>query len=158
MTDPTLPREAGATGAVIPRDSIPEDPSLAELLKRLADDGRLLFRQEIQLATQEVQATVTTLARSSGLLAGGLLVLVLGLLVLLVFVILALGRLLGGEYWLSTLIMGGLLSIGGVALLLAGRRGLAKESLTPSETVESVRESGEWARAEARQIRQDLTS
>ena len=134
-----------------------EPQGIATLVRQLAEDSRVLLQQEIALAKLEVRQTVTAVARSSGLIAGGVLFLVLGLLVLLVFVIIALGALLGDEYWLSTLIVGSVLALLGAVLLMTGRKGLKADHLKPERTASSVRETREWAADEARDFKRQLT-
>lgn len=126
------------------------------LLGSLANDGRALLRQEIELAKIEVQETALRLARSSAFVAAGVLFLCLGLVVLLVFAVLALGRLLGGEYWLSSLIFGVLFAIVGIGLMIVGRRGARSDQLKPTRTIASVRETTEWAGAEVQELKRDL--
>jgi hypothetical protein len=144
-SSPTPPEPAG-------------DPSLAALVRQLADDGRTLIQQELTLAKAEVQQNVVSFARNAAVMAAGGMLLVLGLLILLVFLILGLGRLLGGQYWLSTLIVGALFAVAGGVTILVGRRGLRKDELKPTRTAQSLRESTEWAKAEAQQLKRDLAT
>ena len=130
---------------------------LGGLIKRLADDGRALVRQEVELAKIEVRSSVTAVARGSVFVAAGALFLVLGLLVLLVFALLGLGRLLDGQYWLSSLIIGGILSLGGVVLLLMGRKAAARDALRPDRAIAEAKETKEWARSEMSELKSDLS-
>jgi uncharacterized membrane protein YqjE len=145
-TPPALPAEAGAS-----------EPSLPQLLRALLQDGQTLIRQELELARLEIQRSASRLARQSAFVAAGGFLIALGLLVLLVFVILALGVLLGDRYWLSTLIVGTLLCVGGLGVVLKGRRGLKEDSLKPDKTLQSLQETGTWAKAEAAEMKRDLT-
>ena len=132
------------------------DRSIPALLRQLAEDGRALVQQEIDLAKLEIRTSVTGIGKNAALIAGGLPLLALGGIVLIVFLILALGRLLGGEYWLSTLIVGGAATLAGLLLLLAGRRGMQRAELRPSSTVASLRENREWASGEIRDVKREL--
>lgn len=147
MPEPTV-KEDGSTG-----DS---SRSVGALLGRLAEDGRALLQQEIELAKIEVQDTALRLARSSAFIAGGVLFLGLGLVVLLVFAVLALGRILGGEYWLSSLIIGVLFAGLGAVLMAIGKRGARRDELKPTKTIASARETTEWARTEVQDLKRDL--
>lgn len=129
---------------------------LGGLIKQLADDGRALVRQEVELAKMEVTSSVAALARGSIFVAAGLLFVVLGLLVLLVFALLGLGRLLNGQYWLSSLIIGGSLSLIGAILLIYGRRTAARDDLRPQQTIAAARETKEWATSEVAELKSDL--
>lgn len=138
---------------------VPDEPptaGLGGLIRRLADDGRALVRQEVELAKIEVRSSVVAVARGSIFVAAGVLFLVLGLLVLLVFALLGLGRLLDGQYWLSSLIIGGLLTILGGGLTLYGRRAAARDDLRPDRTIASARETKEWAKNEVAELKSDL--
>ena len=134
-----------------------QGPGLGTLFKQLADDGRILVRQEIGLATLEVRTGALRVAKESAIITAGALLIGLGLVVLFVFLILLLGRLLGDRYWLSTLIVGSVLVAGGLAVLLIGRRGLRNNSLKPRRAVESIHETRQWAASTADQIRRDLS-
>lgn len=135
----------------------PRDPdSLGQLIKSLASDGQALIRQEIDLARTELQDSAVSLAKGSALVAAGLLFAALGGLVLLVFAVLALGALLDGRYWLSSLIVGGILALIGVVLLLMGRRGMSEGSLKPEKSLETLRDTGDWARVEAQDFKNEI--
>lgn len=137
-------------------DADEESRSLGPLLRRFADDGRALLQQEIQLAKREVLRSALALLRGSAFIAIGALFVALGLLVLLVFAVLALGRLLGGEYWLSSLIIGGALALIGAILLLVGRSGIKGDDLKPVKTIGSVRDTAAWAQDEARELKREI--
>jgi hypothetical protein len=133
------------------------DPTMGALVRRLAEDGRSLIHQEVDLAKSEVQDALRRIATNGALIGGGAFLLALGGAVLIVFVVLALGRLLGGQYWLSTLLVGGVLSLAGTTLLLIGRRGLRRGSLAPRRTLESLDENRRWAQREAEKMKQELS-
>lgn len=133
-----------------------DELGLGDLVRRLADDGRSLLRQEIALAKLELRESVISFARGSLFLAVGLLLLGVGMIVLLVFVILALGGLLDGQYWLSTLIVGASLAALGAILLLVGKRRMARGGLKPEHAIASARDTKDWAAHEARQLKNDL--
>ena len=152
------------TGSSIPIE--PERPngaaageaSLSTLLRQLADDGRTLVQQEIILAKAELGANARSFVKRAAMVLIGLVLIGLGFLVLLAFVVLALGRLLGDEYWLSSLIVGLALAAAGGITAIVGKRGLEETDLKPQQAVATLRESTDWARAEAGQMRRELTS
>lgn len=134
------------------------DRSVAEMIKSLASDGSELLRQEIRLARVEIKENVRSFAAHLGQMAAGGGVAVTGLLVLVAFAIIGLGLLLGGEYWLSALIVAvALLGTGGL-MVMTGVRKLGRTSVAPTETIESVRATGDWARHEIREFRAELSS
>jgi hypothetical protein len=140
-----------AQPAAEPEASVP----LTSLLRKLAEEGQALVRQEIALAKAEVRESVNAALRSAGLLVGGVTLIAVGLVVLLVFVILALGVLLGGRYWLSTLLVGMAFALSGLLLLRRGQSRLQQASVVPERTVETLQETADWATAEARRITGD---
>lgn len=130
--------------------------SLGTLIKSLASDGQTLIRQEVDLARTELTDSAISLAKGSAFVAVGLIFAALGGLVLLVFAILGLGALLDGRYWLSTLIVGGVLALIGIVLLLIGKRGMANDSLKPDRSLETLQETSSWARIEAQDFKKEI--
>ncbi len=156
----------------MPKDTLPPPPddplplyarpehrpgSLGALLRQLADDGRILVQQEIALAKAEVRSSVLGIGKGAALIGLGAAILLVGLLVLIAFLVLGLGVLLDERYWLSSLIVGGLLALLGAITVIAGRKGLQKQALTPHRTIETLRDNTDWARAEAEEIKRELT-
>ncbi|MEO7825922.1 MAG: phage holin family protein [Allosphingosinicella sp.] len=125
--NPGRQRRLTESGAEIeprnPENSPHADPRLVPLLRRLGSDGSGLIRQEIALAGIELRSSAVTVAKQSALLILGGILILIGLLMLIEFAVLALGRLLG-NYWLSSLIVGGVFTLGGIALIVWGRRAL----------------------------------
>lgn len=149
---PAVPEPVAA-----PVEKAESEPSLTQLIRSLLQDSQTLIRQELELAKLELQHSAMRLARQSAFMAIGGFLIALGLLVLLVFVIILLGVLLGDRYWQSTLIVGLVLCLGGLLVLRKGRRAFGRDSLKPDETIESLQDVRDWARLEARTMKQDLT-
>jgi uncharacterized membrane protein YqjE len=146
-------------GDIVDPDTSPDrEPSLGTLFKQLADDSRILIRQEVSLAKAEIGESALTLAKNGLLIGLGTGMLAVGLLVLTAFLVLGLARLLDGNYWLSSLIVGGTLGLIGGITVLAGKRGLQQDEVRPEQTVESVRETRDWAQAEAEQVKRNLAT
>ncbi len=131
--------------------------SLSTLFRQLADDGRTLIQQEIALAKAEVRSSVVGAVKGAAIMALGVGLLLVALLVLIAFLVLGLGVLLDDRYWLSALIVGGVIAVLGLIAMLVGRRGMREQTLKPQRTIAALRDSKDWARAEARQIRRELT-
>lgn len=146
---PTAP--AAGTPPVV----IADDGSLGSLAQKLLEDGRILIEQEVQLAKAEVEATVRSYAHGGLLAAGGSLLILIGFAVLLAFVVLGLGALMGGRYWLSALMVGAALAGSGAIVLLRGKRRLAGETVIPRSSLNSARETARWARDEASRRNRD---
>lgn len=137
-----------------PPDASPDSsPSLTRLLRDFANDTVTLLRQEIALAKAEVRQNVRDITGHFSQMAIGGGVALVGALVMVAFLVVALGVLLGGAYWLSSLIVAVLLLVAGGALGYLGVRRLSRESLAPLETLESVEDTKDWARKEMRDFR-----
>lgn len=133
------------------------EPSLGELLKRLTGDTAELVRQEAALAKAELREAGSVLAADGAKIGVAVGLALAGVLSLTAFLVLALGRLLDGAFWLSALLVGlALLAVGGVlarnAIQDVKRRGLA-----PRRTIATLRDDQAWAAREARDLRHDLT-
>jgi hypothetical protein len=126
---------------------------LGELVRSLSRDAAHLVRQEIALARAEVRQNVRAAARDTVLIVMGGTIAALGGLVLLAALVIAVGDLLGDRYALGALLVGLVLLVigGGVAFL--GIRKARQARLAPQETLATLRETGEWARAEVAQVR-----
>ncbi len=135
-------------------DDAPE-PSLTTLTHRLIEDGRALVRQEIALAKAEALETVADYARAGALVAAGGFAVLVGLVVLLVFVVIALGVLLGDRYWLSTLIVGLIFAVGGMVTIRRAKARLRADRLVPDETIDSLRATAGWAAEQAGRLKNE---
>ena len=152
-------RSDSARGDVVrPAATAPRDASLGDLFKQLSNDTGELIRQEAALAKTEMREVGSTLARDGtkiGVAAGlGLI----GALALATFLIIALGDLFGDSYWLSALLVG-LVAVG-VAVMLGRNavRDVKERDLKPQQTLATLREDGNWASQQARELKHDLTT
>jgi membrane protein len=135
-----------------------EEPSLGELFRALAADASALIRHEMALARAEMRQNVRAVARDmSGAAVGAGLALV-GLLVLVVAIIAFLGDLMGGRYALAALIVAVVLIGGGAFLVLRGVKQFQKGKVAPEAALASLRETGDWAKSEATELKQVLAS
>lgn len=126
----------------------PKEPgsSLGELFAQLTRDISRLFRQEVNLARVETKEELGKAKSAISLLVAGGLIAYLAL----VFASLALAALL--DTWmhpaLAALIVCVLHGIGAAVLVSAGRKRLAHVDPVPHQTVETLQEDVEWARAQ----------
>lgn len=151
-------RNESRADVVRPATTAPRDASLGELFKQLSSDTGELIRQEAALAKTEMREVGSTLARDGakmGVAAGlGLI----GALALAAFLVIALGDLFGDRYWFSALLVG-LLAVGIAAML--GRnavRDIKEHGVKPQQTIATLREDGDWASQQARELKHDLTT
>jgi membrane protein len=150
------PRVPDPIGEPIGRDSPGAERPLGELFRALSRDASALVRQEFALARTEVKQNVRSLARDTVLVVLGGFTALLGLLVLLAALVVGVGDLLGDRYALGALIVGVLLLAVGGGLALLGIRKAAATPLAPEETLATLRDTGDWARAEAQEFRAAL--
>lgn len=142
-------------GAASDRGALDAEPGLGDLLKQLAQDSATLVRQEVALAKAEMQHNLKAALRDAAMAAVGGVVAVLGLLVLLVAVIVGLSDALD-EPWLGPLIVGILFLIVGGILAKKSLDKLKGDSLTPDQTMETLKEDKQWLQSEIKQARRDL--
>jgi membrane protein len=130
--------------------------SLADLVKSLGDDAATLVRQEIALVRAEIRENLGALGRDAARIAVGAGIVLFGVLVFVAFLVIGLGALLGGMYWLSSLLIALLFLGGGGALVYSGARGLGATRLVPEKALASLGTTKEWVGARAVRLRHAL--
>jgi Putative Actinobacterial Holin-X, holin superfamily III len=123
----------------------------------LGTDTGTLIRAEAALAKAEARETAARVGRDAAKVAVAAGLALVGVLALTAFLILGLGTLLGGAWWLSALIVGAAtLGIGG---MLVGNavRDLKSHSLAPQQTIETLKEDKDWAARQVRNVKQELS-
>jgi len=142
----TLPGDGRAPAA---------EPQLGDLFRQLAQDSATLVRQEMALAKAELRENVKSVARDTAKIAVGAVLAGVGALVLVGFLVLLLGDAIG-KYWAGALIVGILLvAIGGFLAMSAMKR-LKQDSITPEQTLQTLKEDKQWLQSEMKQVRRDL--
>jgi membrane protein len=145
-----------------PRPGVPDAPEpaerpLGELFRALSRDASSLLRAEFALARSEVKQNVRAVARDTvGAALGGFIAL-LGVLVLLAALVIAAGDLMGDRYALGALVVGVLLLAIGGGLAVLGVKKAGGTPLAPEDALATLRDTGNWARAEASGFRATLT-
>jgi len=124
------------------------DPTLGDLFTSLTEDLSTLVRQEIALARTETMEKVTTATRSIVMMVAGGLIAYAGLIALIMALIFLLNRAM--PLWVSALIVAIVVIVVGVILLMSGRGALARMSVVPEKTVESMKENTEWAKEQVK--------
>lgn len=138
-----------------PPDSEAPDAALGPLFRQLAQDSSALIRQEIALAKAEVRQSVGLTVNGAAKIGVAAALAGVGGLVLTAFLVLLLGELLD-SYWVSALIVGVVFTLVGAVLALAGIRRLRQVEIAPQETIETLKDDRDWARAEVRELKRDL--
>ena len=120
-----------------------DDRSLGELFAELSRETGILIRKEIELATTEMSAKVRIAGAHVGIVAAGGALAHAGLLVLLAALVIGLAQ-LGVTPWLSALIVAVLTMVIGYALVNTGLTRLKRTSITPKQTIETLKETASW--------------
>ena len=133
-------------GAALPTEPKAPDKSLGQLFSDLTSDLSTLMRKEVELAKVETKDEVSRAAKAGGLLGGGA---VAGYFALL-FLSFALAWLL--DEWMHTalafLVVGLVYAVAAALLALRGRDRLQSVDPVPRQTVETLKEDVQWAKAQ----------
>lgn len=121
-----------------------DEPGVGELFGRLAAETGVLMRQELSLVTLELSAKLRSMMSMICVMGAGVVVLVLGFEVVIYAGLIRLGMEL--PLWMAAGIVGGSLVIVGLIVLGLGRSALAHIELLPLKTIETLKESKQWAR------------
>lgn len=136
------------TGGDVDLNTTPLRPekSLGELFSDFTSDLSRLFRQEVALARTEVKEEATRAGKASALLVVGGLIAYLALM----FASFTLAWLL--DEWMHTALAFLIVTILHVVvagiLVIQGRKRLREVSPVPQQTVETLKEDVEWAKAQ----------
>ncbi|HEX3623753.1 MAG TPA: phage holin family protein [Acidimicrobiales bacterium] len=122
------------------------DKSLGELVAAMTGEVSELMRKEVQLAKVEIKEEVGRAGKAGGMLGAGA---VAGYFALL-FVSLALAWLLDQAMpiALAFFLVGLLYAIAAAVLLTRGRDQMKRVDPVPRQTVETLKEDAEWAKAQ----------
>ena len=129
------------------------DRSTGDLVKQLSEQTSTLVRQEVELAKLELTEKGKQAGVGAGILGGAGLVAALGIAALTAALIAGLAEAM--DVWVAALIVGVVyIAVAGMLALLGRdrvRRGMPPK---PEETIETVKEDVEWARNQAKSVRE----
>lgn len=153
------PREIRVDGRPGPRPgvSFDEEPPLGELFRQLGNDASRLIRQEIALGKAEFREMGSALAKDAMKFGIAAIFGLLGAMAAVAFLIVALGALIG-SYWVSSLIVTVVLLAVAAVLASNAAKDLKERDLAPRETIDTLRADAEWAKHEARVVREEWKS
>ena len=145
-------------------DPTAQSNSIPGLLRELRDDAGTLLKQQVTLAKVELKENVSRLGGHVAKIAVGGVVTLIGATVLFI----GLGQLLGvlleaaglsddTAQWLGPVIVGLVVAVIGWALLSKARKALAHESITPRQTIESLKADQQWAQNKLQQSHESTT-
>jgi len=121
--------------------------SAGDLLRQLVSDVSVLFRKELALVASEVSQSVDEAKHGAQSMITGGAVLYAGVLFLLGALTLFIANFLA--LWLSTLIVGAVVTAIGAIMVSAGKKRMSTQTLTPERTISSLRKDKD---AVARQV------
>jgi hypothetical protein len=127
----------------------PNERSLGELFAELSRETSTLVRNEVALAKTELSEKAARVGRDAGMVALGGALAHAGLLAIVAALVLLLAT-AGLSPWLAAIIAG--IAIAGVGYIIAqkGLTALKRDGITPQQTIDSVKETAQWARNETR--------
>ena len=134
-----------------------QDAPLGSLLKQLTGDTAELLRQELALAKSEVRETGTRLLRDAAKVGIAVGLTMMGGLALTASLIVGLGVLLSGNYWLSALIVGVVAFGAGYSMVQSAVRDLSEHGLAPKAAMASLKADQRWASRALQDLKHDLT-
>ncbi len=119
-----------------------EERSLGDLFSELASETSALVRQEVALAQTEMTQKATVVGKNVGfLVVGG----AIGYAALLAFLAAAIiGLAIFVPAWAAALIVGAVVAIAAFILISTALKSLKQTSLTPQQTVETLKEDAQW--------------
>ena len=123
-----------------------QEQSTPQLVRSIASDTSTLVRKEIELAKQEISEGLKAKAVGAAALGTAGLFGFLGLLFGLVTATAALSIVL--PHWLAALVVTGALFLVAGSAAVVGVGAMKKKGPAPKETVRTVKEDVEWARAQ----------
>jgi putative Mn2+ efflux pump MntP len=132
---------------------VAEERSLGQILRELRDETSDLLRKEVTLAKVEMSEKASRVGTNLGSVAVGGAVAFAGALALLAAVVFGLTSILeqfmspGVATWLAPLLVGIVLAFVGYGMIQKAVAALKHESITPTQTTESLKENTEWLKA-----------
>jgi drug/metabolite transporter (DMT)-like permease len=120
-----------------------DNRSLGDLLAELSRETGVLVRKELDLATTELTAKARKAGAQIAIAAAGGALVHAGVLVLLAMLVMALIG-LGLAAWLAALLVGIAAVAIGYLLVNRGLSALRSTSITPRQTIETLKEDARW--------------
>ena len=124
------------------------EPSLGALFGELARETSTLVRQEVELAKTEITAKAAQASEDAMMIGLGSAIFYGGGLFFLGGIVMLLGLFL--PLWLSSVLVGLVVGGGGYAMALKAKTHLKNSSVAPTETIQTLREDGMWAKGQLR--------
>ena len=136
--------------AVYSSTEIDVEAGIPDLVRRLTDDSKRLATDEVRLAKLELRESVKSGIRGSLWLAVSLAVGVVAMVALTVLAIGLVTKVVSGNYWAGTLIVGALEVLAGWLLLRQGLSAFREPSYSLEASRESLKDTATWVKHPAR--------
>src|SRR5439155_4790034 len=120
--------------------------STIELVRAIAQDSSTLVRKELELARLEIKEAALARAKGAAAFGAAGFMAMLGLIFLAVTAAVALD--IVWPKWLAWLVVGVAFMVLAGAAAMFGLRKMKRPSMKPEETVRTVKEDVEWAKAQ----------
>jgi uncharacterized membrane protein YqjE len=120
------------------------EKTIGELVSELTREVRTLFRQEMNLLVTELKEKVTDIAKDALAIGVGVTMLYFGFFVLIAAVVLGLATVMPA--WGAALLVAAVFIAAGMVLVQGGRRNLVQLDKKPEQTVETLKETVQWAK------------
>ncbi len=119
-----------------------DERSLGDLFSDLATETGNLVKQEVALAQTELTVKAVKVGKNVGYLVVGGAVAYAALLAFIAALIIGLSHLMSA--WIAALVVGIVIAIAAVILILSALSALKNTGLTPTQTVETIKEDAQW--------------
>ena len=124
------------------------DRSIGDLLRDLFQQGSTLIRQELELARTEVGERASALVSDGVWIGAGVLLLHTALVTAVAAIVLALGQ-AGMSFPAAAAVVAAVLVAIGGFIIQSRVSAIRRRRLVPSQTVDSIKETGQWLRDQA---------
>lgn len=119
-----------------------DERSLGELFSDLATDTSNLVKQEVALAQTELTQKAVKVGKNVGYLVVGGAVGYAAVLCFIAALVIGLSYLVPA--WAAALIVGVVVAVAAVVLILSAVSALKRTGITPTQTVETIKEDAQW--------------
>ena len=119
-----------------------DEKSLGDLFSELATETSNLVKQEVSLAQAELTQKAVKVGKNVGFLVVGGAIGYAALLAFIAALIIGLSYLVPA--WAAALIVGVVVAIAAAVLIMSALNALKNTGLTPTQTVETIKEDAQW--------------
>lgn len=123
---------------------------LGTLVTGIVSDLQDIVRGEMALAKAELREDASAIGRAVAMLAVGAVIALVGFIFVMLGVTYLINRSL--SMWLSAGIVGAALLVIAIILLMVGRSKLSASSMTPTQTIDSLKEDQAWASQQIKSV------